>query len=125
MSRKILLSEYFSLEVILVPEYCFHVIKSFSDKATEKLFLGQALNKKQRKAFGVLNCEKAAERLFLLDSANEKALLTAPTLRYHKLHGSDRYSIDADSRKSKWRITFSWENDEMADVRLVTIEDTH
>ena len=47
--RKILLSEYFPLELILVPEYCFHVIKSFSDKATEKLFLGQALNKKQRK----------------------------------------------------------------------------
>ncbi len=101
------------------------MIKSFADKATKKLFLGEALNQKERRAFGAMNGEKAAERLFLLDSSDERALLTAPALHYHKLHGSDRYSIDADSRKSKWRITFSWENDEMADVRLVTIEDTH
>jgi len=101
------------------------VIRSFSDKGTEKLFLGEALNKKERNTFGSLNHTKAAERLFLLDQADERILLTTPALHYHKLHGSGRFSIDADSRKSKWRITFSWENDEMTDVRLVRIEDTH
>jgi plasmid maintenance system killer protein len=43
----------------------------------------------------------------------------------HKLQGTDRYSIDAEARNSKWRITFSWENEEMKDVELVKIEDTH
>jgi hypothetical protein len=42
-----------------------------------------------------------------------------------RLIGSGRSSIDADSRKSKWRITFTWENDEAKDVCLVKIEDTH
>lgn len=101
------------------------MIKSFSDKATKKLFLGESLNQKERRTFGAMNVRKAAERLFLLDSADEKALLTAPALRYHKLHGTDRFSIDADSRKSKWRITFTWENDEATNVCLVKIEDTH
>jgi len=101
------------------------VIKSFSDQATKKLFLGETLNQKEHRAFGAMNVQKAAERLFLLDSSDEKALLTAPALHYHKLHGSNRYSIDADSRKSKWRITFTWENDEATDVRLVKIENTH
>ncbi len=101
------------------------MIKSFSDKATQKLFLGEPLNQKERRAYGAMNLEKAAERLFLLDRADEKALLTASALHYHKLHGSGRFSIDADSRKSKWRITFTWENDEAKDVCLVKIEDTH
>lgn len=101
------------------------MIKSFSDKTTKKLFLGEALNKKERRAFGAMNVQKAAERLFLLDGSDEKGLLSASALHYHKLHGSDRFSIDADSRKSKWRITFTWENDEATDVCLVKIEDTH
>lgn len=101
------------------------MIKGFSDKATKKLFLGETLNQKERRAFGAMNVQTAAERLFLLDSSDEKSLLTAPALHYHKLHGSDRYSIDADSRKSKWRITFTWENDEATDVSFVRIEDTH
>ncbi len=101
------------------------VIKSFSDKATRKLFLGQPLNQKECRAFGSMNLKKAAERLFLLDSSNEKNLLPASALYYHKLHGSHRCSIDADSRKSKWRITFIWENDEATDVCFVQIDDTH
>ena len=101
------------------------VIKGFSDKATQKLFLGVALNQKERRTFVAMNVQKAAERLFLLDSSDEKALLAASALHYHKLHGSDRCSIDADSRKSKWRITFTRENDEATDVSLVKIDDTH
>ncbi len=52
-------------------------------------------------------------------------LLLMPFLHYHRLKGSARYSIDADSRKSAWRITFEWENFQMKDVQLVRIEDTH
>ena len=69
--------------------------------------------------------EKAETRLDQLDSAEEKDLLLAAHLFYHNLKGTKRYSIDADSRKSPWRITFVWEDDEMKDVRLVKIEDTH
>jgi len=36
-----------------------------------------------------------------------------------------RHSIDANSRRSKWRITFAWKNEQLSDVELVKIEDTH
>ncbi|MDA0767578.1 MAG: hypothetical protein O3A87_12325 [Verrucomicrobia bacterium] len=101
------------------------MIRSFADRLTEKLFLGERLSKKERKLIGSLNIEKAFERLSFLDEADEKLLLLAPHLHYHALHGTGRFSIDADSRRSPWRITFSWENEEMKDVALVKVEDTH
>ena len=101
------------------------MIKSFASPVTEKIFLGGKLTKKERKSIGALNVTKASERLVQLHTADEKALLTAPYLHYHKLQGSDLYSIDADARNSKWRITFCWENEEMKDVELVEIENTH
>jgi len=61
----------------------------------------------------------------VLATANEKRLMMAKHLHYHSLHGDARYSIDADSRRSPWRITFLWDGDEMADVLFVKIEDTH
>ncbi|MDB4265181.1 type II toxin-antitoxin system RelE/ParE family toxin [bacterium] len=101
------------------------MIKSFSDQLTEKLFLGETLTKKERKTIGSLNQEKAFERLALIDIADEKQLLLAPAVHYHALRGTKRFSIDADSRNSKWRFTFTWENDEKSDVQLVKLEDTH
>ncbi len=101
------------------------VIKSFGDTLTEKIFSGEKLTKKERKQIGALKVEKAETRLDQLDTAEEKDLLLAPHLHYHNLKGTNRYSIDADSRKSPWRITFEWEDDEMKDVLLVEIEDTH
>lgn len=101
------------------------MIKSFGDKLTEKIFSGEKLTKKERKQFGSLKLEKAVTRMDQLDSAEEKDLLLAPHLHYHHLKGTSRYSIDADSRKSPWRITFEWEGDEMTNVLLVKIEDTH
>lgn len=101
------------------------MIRSFADAATEKLFLGQALSRKELNAFGSLNTSKAIERLALLDQADEKALLLSPFLHYHKLKSTSQFSIDADSRKSPWRITFQWENAEMKNVHLVRIQDTH
>ena len=61
----------------------------------------------------------------MLDAADEKKLLLTPFLHYHKLKGSHRYSIDAASRNSPWRITFEWENSELKNVALVRIQDTH
>ena len=101
------------------------MIKSFSDTTTKKIYLGESLTKKDRKKIGALNIEKAKERLMVLATANEKRLMMASHLHYHSLHGSQRYSIDADSRRSPWRITFLWDDDEMVDVLFVKIEDTH
>lgn len=101
------------------------VIRSFADKATEKIFLGEALSRKESNKFGTLNTIKAFERLAILNEADEKSLLLIPALHYHKLKGTSKYSIDAESRNSRWRITFQWENAEMKNVELVRIEDTH
>ena len=101
------------------------MIRIFADRATEKIFRGDKLTRKEEKQFGGLRMDKAQERLAILNQASERDLLTLRALHYHKLHGSDRYSIDADSRKSKWRITFAWADDELTDVELVEIEDTH
>lgn len=101
------------------------VIQSFADATTEKLFFGEELSRKEMNRMGKLNTVKAYERLAILNEAEEKALQLIPFLHYHKLKGSARYSIDADSRKSPWRITFQWENSQMKNVQLVRIEDTH
>lgn len=105
--------------------YSSQVIKSFADIVTEKLFLGDQLTRKESNKLGKLNPIKAFERLAILNEADEKTLILTPALHYHKLKGTAKYSIDADSRNSPWRITFQWENTEMKDVELVKIEDTH
>jgi plasmid maintenance system killer protein len=101
------------------------VIKSFADAVTEKLFFGETLSRKESNKLGTLNLTRAFERLSILNEADEKSLLLLPALHYHKLKGTSKYSIDADSRKSPWRITFQWEDAEMKNVELVRIEDTH
>jgi plasmid maintenance system killer protein len=101
------------------------VIISFADQVTEKIFMGESLTRKETSHLGDLNLNKTQERLAILNRANEKDLLTLSYLHYHRLQGTDRYSIDANSRKSKWRITFSWKEDSRVDVQLVKIEDTH
>lgn len=101
------------------------MIKSFANQTTEKVFNGEALTRKEIKKLGSINIEKAQRRLTILNSSDERGLLIEKILFYHKLEGTNRYSIDADNRRSPWRITFQWENDEMKDVKLVKIEDTH
>lgn len=101
------------------------MIKSFADPLTEKIFRGEDLTKKEVRQLGDIRIEKAQERLLILHHSTEKDLLTLRSLHYHKLHGTGRYSIDANSRNSKWRITFDWVDQEFTDVSLVQIEDTH
>lgn len=101
------------------------VILSFADESTEKIFKGEKLTRQETKAFGDLRINKAQERLLLLNAATEKQLLLAPPAHYHALKGTNRYSIDANNRSSKWRITFSWEKENLSNVELVKIEDTH
>ena len=100
-------------------------IKSFADPLTEKIFRGEKLTRKEAKRLGDIRLDKAQERLVILHHSSEKDLLTLHSLHYHKLHGIKRYSIDANARASKWRITFTWANQELTDVSLVKIEDTH
>ena len=88
--------------------YFLQVIRSFADTTTEKLFIGEELSRKEINKLATLNPVKAFERLAILNEADEKSLLLIPALHYHKLKGTSKYSIDADSRKSPWRITFQW-----------------
>ena len=101
------------------------MIKSFADHLTEKLFLGSEMTRKEANKLGTLDPIKAFERIAILNEADQKSLLLIPALHYHKLKGTSKYSIDADSRKSPWRITFLWENAEMKNVELVRIEDPY
>jgi len=104
---------------------CCAMIKSFADALTEKIFRGDDLTKKEARQLGDIRIDKAQERLLILHHSAEKDLLTLHSLHYHKLHGTGRYSIDANSRNSKWRITFAWADQALTDVSLVKIEDTH
>jgi plasmid maintenance system killer protein len=89
------------------------------------LFRGEALTRKEVKKFGQLNFGKARTRLITLDEATEKRLILLKNLYYHSLAGTKHYSIDADSRKSPWRITFTWSDEGMENVEMVKIENTH
>ena len=100
------------------------MVKSFVDRVTEKIFMGEELTSKEKRAYGDLKVDKAQRALTFLDKATEKELLTSP-FYYHSLHGTDRYSIDVNGRRSKWRATFRWENGEKKDVEMVLIEVTH
>lgn len=101
------------------------MIKSFADALTEKVFLGGDLTRKEARSLGDLRVNKAQERLAILHHSTENDLMKLQALHYHNLRGTRRYSIDADSRASRWRITFAWANRELTDVTLVKIEDTH
>lgn len=101
------------------------MIKSFADAFTEKVFLAKPVTKKERKLYGGLDFPKTKRKLEMLAVATERDLILVPSMRYHKLQGTDRYSIDAFARNSPWRITFAWEDEELTDVKLVKIEDTH
>ena len=101
------------------------MIESFADELTRKIFEGEELSRKDLKRFGDLRIDKAQERLHVLNQASEKDLMALQSLHYHRLQGLRRYSIDADSRRSKWRITFEWSDEHLKNVTLVRIEDTH
>ena len=101
------------------------MIQSFADPITEKIFRGEDLTRKEARHWGDLRIDKAQERLLILHHSAEKDLLSLHSLHYHKLKGTGRYSIDANSRASKWRITFAWADQALTDVALVKIEETH
>ncbi len=100
------------------------MIKSFSNNTAKKIFEGEDLTRKELKKLGNIRLDKAQANLQTLAVATEKELLQLPYLKYHRLKGTSRYSIDV-TRNSKWRITFKWEDEDMEDVELVNVEDTH
>jgi len=103
------------------------MIRSFSNEATAKIFYGEELTRKEARKLGSLDIIKAKEVLAILDNVEERHLLTPEFKRfhYHSLKGSPRYSLDVNGRRSKWRATFQWENEDKIHVELVLIEDTH
>lgn len=88
------------------------MIRSFSDKKTEKFFSGERI-----KTFS--GVKKAAERkLVMLDSAEELVdLLGSPANYLEKLAGDRKgqYSIRINDQ---WRICFVWRNDGTRDVEI-------
>ena len=58
-------------------------------------------------------------------NAATKNLILYPALHYHSLNGTNRCSINADARNSKWRITFDWADQALTEVSLFALEDTH
>ena len=88
------------------------MIRSFSDKKTEKFFSGERI-----KTFS--GFKKAAERkLVMLDSAEElDDLLVPPANKLEKLSGNRKgqYSIRINDQ---WRICFVWRNDGPHDVEI-------
>lgn len=101
------------------------MIAGFADSVTEKIFLGEELSRKEIGKLGDLDVDKAQERLAILNQTSERNLLALPMLHYHALHGTNRYSINANSRRSKWRIAFTWNEDRRENVEFVQIENTH
>ena len=101
------------------------MINSFANEVTRKIFLNLPLTRKEIRKFGSLNIEKTTNRLQVLDLSDERDLILAMHLYYHALSGTRRYSIDANSRRSIWRITFEWADGNRTDVEAVLIEDTH
>lgn len=101
------------------------MIKSFSCEITEKLFNGEALKRKEANKLGSCDLRKARERLEALNTATEKDLRMLVSFHYHRIGGTEYFSIDT-KRNSNWRILFQWSNDEMSDVKLVRITpETH
>jgi hypothetical protein len=62
-------------------------------------FLGEPLTRLTFRRFGTLNTIKAIERHTTLNEVDSKSLLLIPPLPYHKLKGTSKYSIAADSRE--------------------------
>lgn len=106
------------------------VIISFSCQSTKKLFDDPeySFSKKERKTYGAIDEEKCHTRLAVLDSVKSEHELLMPAnslLFYHHLHGTETYTIDANSRKNPWRIAFEWEDKEQGKVKNVRLKDTH
>ena len=101
------------------------MIRSFSCGITEKVFKGETLKRKEVNTLGDCNLQKARERLEALNIATENDLRILTSFHYHRIRGTDYFSIDT-KRNSAWRILFQWDDDEMKDVKLVKLTtETH
>lgn len=90
------------------------MIKSFRDKDTEKVFLGEYTRK-----FDVKLRRTALRKLTILDAAEVlHDLRITPGNRLEKLSGdrSGQYSIRINDQ---WRICFRWRDGDAYDVEIV------
>jgi proteic killer suppression protein len=96
--------------------YITGVIRSFRDKALERLFAtgdGRRLS--------VQNTRRIANILRALDDASRPEDMNLPGFRFHALVGRDR-GRHAVNASGNWRITFGWLEGDAIDVDL---EDYH
>lgn len=92
----------------------FSMIKSFSDKETEKLFKRELPRKLPSEILHI-----ARRKLEILHAADRlQDLRSPPSNRLEKLKGErkDQYSIRINSQ---WRICFIWSGSDAFDVEIV------
>jgi proteic killer suppression protein len=89
------------------------MIRSFSDRNTERFFVGERVRAFQGFA------DQATRRLTVLDSAESlQDLAGLPSNRLERLSGNreEQHSIRINQQ---WRICFRWEDDGPYDVEIV------
>jgi proteic killer suppression protein len=90
------------------------MIKTFSDKETEKIWLGQPSRKLPVEIQNI-----ARRKLRMINSSQEISdLRIPPSNRIEKLKGSlkDFYSIRINDQ---WRIIFQWKNNDAYEVEII------
>ena len=103
-----------ALDVISAVRYYPHMIQSFGDKETERLFRREHLKK-----LAIPLRRTALRKLALLDAATSlDDLRVPPGNRLEKLSGdrADQYSIRINDQ---WRICFHWRDGDAYDVEII------
>ncbi len=96
-----------------VMRYTLYMIKSFSDKRTERLFCDGTV-----KGLPPEVVSRALRKLDMLDAAQTvEDMRVPPGNRLHRLQG-DRFGHYAISVNSQWRLCFRFEGEDAYDVEL-------
>ena len=106
------------------------MITDFACFTTEKIFKNEdyTLTKSERKKIGSIDIFKCHNRLIILNEIATEDELLLPFnsfLFYHNLKGTEDHTIDACSRKNKWRISFQWVSKKEGETKKVKLADTH
>jgi len=105
---------FITLDVIIATSYHNHMIQSFGDKETERIFSRQGSRKLPKAVQRI-----ALRKLALLDAADSlKDLVLPPGNRLEQLSG-DRAGQHSIRINDQWRICFRWSNGDAYDVEIV------
>lgn len=94
--------------------YYFHMIKTFKDKETEKVFLGQRSRKLPSDILRI-----AERKLIMIHRAvTLNDLRVPPANRLEALKG-DRRGQHSIRINDQWRVCFKWREDGIYDVEII------